>query len=155
MVEMIYMVLGMKCISAYEKIDIFGVREVITILSHLISNISYFVKKKYCKILGWLIYALYEKEIILVHLGFYRLRMDESELDLERVKGEPFLLAFPFCRRQIISWMCWATSSTATEKSKVIKYTKIHLLGEFFVKLNLVNLTMFITNLHCQHHEVL
>ena len=33
---------------------------------------------------------LYEKEIILVHLGFYRLRMDESELDLERVKGEPF-----------------------------------------------------------------
>ena len=103
MVEMIYMVLGMKCISAYEKIDIFGVREVITILSHLISNISYFVKKKYCKILGWLIYALYEKEIILVHLGFYRLRMDESELDLERVKGEPFLLALPFLRRQIIS----------------------------------------------------
>ena len=45
MVEMIYMVLGMKCISAYEKIDIFGVREVITISSHLISNISYFVKK--------------------------------------------------------------------------------------------------------------
>ena len=120
-------------------------------------DIQYFLfcKKKYCKILGWLIYALYEKEIILVHLGFYRLRMDESELDLERVKGEPFLLAFPFCRRQIISWMCWATSSTATEKSKVIKYTKIHLLGEFFVKLNLVNLTMFITNLHCQHHEVL
>lgn len=97
------MVLGMKCISAYEKNDIFGVRVVITIFLHLISNTSYFVKKCTCKILGWLIYVLYEKKLIYVHLGFYRLRMDESELDLERVKGEPFLLALPFLRRQIIS----------------------------------------------------
>ncbi len=44
-----------------------------------------------------------KKKLIYVHLGFYRLRMDESELDLERVKGEPFLLALPFLRRQIIS----------------------------------------------------
>ena len=47
MVKIIYMVLGMKCISAYEKNDIFGVRVVITIFLHLISNTSYFVKKMY------------------------------------------------------------------------------------------------------------
>ena len=63
MVKIIYMVLGMKCISAYEKNDIFGVRVVITIFLHLISNTSYFVKKCTCKILGWLIYVLYEKKI--------------------------------------------------------------------------------------------
>ena len=35
----------------------------------------------------------------------YRLRTtDESEFDLERVKGDPFLLAA--FRRQIISWIC-------------------------------------------------
>ena len=62
MVKIIYMVLGMKCISAYEKNDIFGVRVVITIFLHLISNTSYFVKKCTCKILGWLIYVLYEKK---------------------------------------------------------------------------------------------